>query len=210
MSFSMRKCWNVCLITAITLILSGCSAGMSGASECERLANMYWSEYQAYIDARAANGGIEDEAVMSHYYASGKYYLKFMEIGCENQGYSVDQNSNSSGNSSNSSNNSSNSGNSSEISQSYVCQNLGDIYSDYQNALEQWRDTSSGVPFEDIFSFSDDAANKARELAEQISNVGITWDSGSIVSGLITDFASNVDEILNSVNKNFFRPGRLS
>jgi uncharacterized lipoprotein len=68
-----------------SLLLSACSS----ANDCQSLADKYWEEYQAYKDARAANGGIETPDVMAHYYASGDYYLKFMEVGCEEQGFSL-------------------------------------------------------------------------------------------------------------------------
>ena len=69
---------------------SDTSGSASSVSECQSLADQYWSEYQAYKDARAANNNVEDEAVMSHYYASSDYYLQFMNLDCESQGYSLD------------------------------------------------------------------------------------------------------------------------
>jgi hypothetical protein len=87
--------------TAVILIFAfilttGCSSGgtYSGNSSeqhpCEVLKSNYFSEYQAYVDARAANNGVEDAAVMSHYYASGEYAIQFSEADCENQGFSLD------------------------------------------------------------------------------------------------------------------------
>ena len=183
------------------LPLTSCSS-LGGAKQCQQLANRYWAEYQAYVDARAANGGVESDAVMAHYYQSGKYYLKFMEIGCENKGFSIDQNS--SGSNSGQGGTTQTSG----VSQNYVCQELGNIFDQYQNSLDQWRDTNSGVAFEEIFQFSNYAAEQARNLADQIASSGIDWDSAGIVSGLISDFADNIDEISSAVDRNFFRPGR--
>ena len=87
------------LFTVLSLLLSACgqadsySGGSdSNVSECQSLADQYWSEYQAYKDARAANNNVEDEAVMAHYYASSDYYLQFMNLECESQGYSLDGN----------------------------------------------------------------------------------------------------------------------
>jgi hypothetical protein len=81
----------------LLLLLSACSqsgsysgGADSNVSECQSLADKYWSEYQAYKDARAANNNVEDEAVMSHYYASSDYYSQFMNLDCESQGYSLD------------------------------------------------------------------------------------------------------------------------
>ena len=90
------KKFAVISICALTLT-TGCSSGStySGNSSeqhpCEVLKANYFSEYQAYVDARAANNGVEDEAVMSHYYASGEYAIQFSEADCENQGFSLDE-----------------------------------------------------------------------------------------------------------------------
>lgn len=85
------------LSIVLSLLLSACSqsgsysgGSDSSVSECQSLADQYWSEYQAYKDARAANNNVEDDAVMSHYYASSDYYLQFMNLDCESQGYSLD------------------------------------------------------------------------------------------------------------------------
>ncbi len=85
------------LSIVLSLLLSACSqsgsysgGSDSSVSECQSLADQYWSEYQAYKDARAANNNVEDDAVMSHYYASSDYYLQFMNLECESQGYSLD------------------------------------------------------------------------------------------------------------------------
>ena len=85
------------LSIVLSLLLSACSqsgsysgGSDSSVSECQSLADQYWSEYQAYKDARAANNNVEDEAVMSHYYASSDFYLQFMNLECESQGYSLD------------------------------------------------------------------------------------------------------------------------
>ncbi len=85
------------LFIVLSLLLSACSqsgsysgGSDSSISECQSLADSYLSEYQAYKDARAANNNVEDEAVMSHYYASSDYYLQFMNLDCESQGYSID------------------------------------------------------------------------------------------------------------------------
>lgn len=85
------------LSIVLSLLLSACSqsgsysgGSDSSLSECQILADQYWSEYQAYKDARAANNNVEDDAVVSHYYASSDYYLQFMNLECESQGYSLD------------------------------------------------------------------------------------------------------------------------
>ena len=92
----MRKLKVLIALVFIPFLLTGCSAefisqlASAGTNKCQTLADNYWSEYQAYVDARAANNGIEDEAVMSHYYASSQYYLEFMQANCENDGYTLE------------------------------------------------------------------------------------------------------------------------
>ena len=61
------------LSIVLSLLLSACSQGSSyssgsdsSVSECQSLADQYWSEYQAYKDARAANNNVEDDAVASN------------------------------------------------------------------------------------------------------------------------------------------------
>lgn len=83
----MKKILITIFALSNTFLFSACSS----PNDCQSLADKYWQEYQAYRDARAANGGIETADVMAHYYASGDYYLKFMEIGCEEQGFSLNQ-----------------------------------------------------------------------------------------------------------------------
>ena len=82
----LKRLVLVFLILISSIFMSGCSS----SNNCQSLADNYWSEYQAYKDARAANGGVETDEVMQHYYASGDYYLEFMNSGCEEQGYSLD------------------------------------------------------------------------------------------------------------------------
>lgn len=91
-----NKCLFLTLLfTAFSTV--GCSSGSLYSNNsiqdhpCEILRNNYFSEYQAYKDARAANNGVEDEYVMSHYYASGEYAIQFSEANCENQGFSLDE-----------------------------------------------------------------------------------------------------------------------
>lgn len=83
-------------LTLVMLLISGCSqysqSGAGGGSQhpCEVLRDNYFSEYQAYKDARAANGGIEDSSVMAHYYASAEYSIQFSQADCEGQGFSLE------------------------------------------------------------------------------------------------------------------------
>ena len=90
------KKFAVISICALTLT-TGCSSGStySGSSSeqhpYEVLKANYFSEYQAYVDAPATNNCVEDEVVMSHYYASGEYAIQFSEADCENQGFLSDE-----------------------------------------------------------------------------------------------------------------------
>jgi hypothetical protein len=91
MKYSLR----IIALSLTLFLISGCSqsnqyGGGGYEDPCETLRSNYWSEYQAYKDARAANNGVEDEAVMSHYYASGEYAIQFSESDCEGQGYSLE------------------------------------------------------------------------------------------------------------------------
>lgn len=92
----MKSQSKIFLLTTAVIAISGCSQvnqnGADGGYEdpCEVLKNSYFTEYQAYVDARAANGGVEDSLVMSHYLASGDYAIQFAEADCEAQGYSLD------------------------------------------------------------------------------------------------------------------------
>ncbi len=85
-------------LTLVALSITGCSqysqSGAGGGPQhpCEVLRNNYFSEYQAYKDARAANGGVEDSSVMAHYYASAEYSIQFSQADCENQGFSLEIN----------------------------------------------------------------------------------------------------------------------
>ncbi len=85
----------ICL-SILVLSISACantsfeSSGGGSEHPCQVLKDNYFSEYQAYKDARAANGGIEDSSVMSHYYASAEYSIQFSQADCESQGFSLE------------------------------------------------------------------------------------------------------------------------
>ena len=104
----MKISFKATIVILLSPLLAACGgnfysqSGSSGASRCETLANNYWSEYQAYKDARAANNGVETKEVMSHYYASAEYNLQFLQEDCEGQGYELEGSSESSDSSQNS------------------------------------------------------------------------------------------------------------
>lgn len=92
----MKTKIKIIALTLVMLLISGCSqdsqSGVGGGSQhsCEVLRDNYFSEYQAYKDARAANGGVEDSSVMAHYYASAEYSIQFSQADCEGQGFSLE------------------------------------------------------------------------------------------------------------------------
>ena len=94
----MKATIKILKVALMALLVSGCSqtsqygGGSQSEHPCEVLKNNYWSEYQAYKDARAANGGVEDSPVMSYYYASAEYLNQFYQADCEGQGFSLEMN----------------------------------------------------------------------------------------------------------------------
>ena len=97
---------------------------------------------------------------------------------------------------------------SSLIDANYVCQNLGTIVTEYDDYLSLWRNEANNVPYEQLFTYSDEVSNKLYVLADQVSTNGIDWDSGAVVANLIAGVAENIDEISNSTQAGFFPPGR--
>ncbi len=63
----MKISFKATIVILLSPLLAACGgnfysqSGSSGASRCETLANNYWSEYQAYKDARAARRRESDE-----------------------------------------------------------------------------------------------------------------------------------------------------
>ena len=102
---NMKTKIKILALTLVVLTMSGCGqdsrsgAGSGSQHPCEVLRDNYFSEYQAYKDARAANGGVEDSSVMSHYYASAEYSIQFSQADCENQGFSLEMSNSSNSNS---------------------------------------------------------------------------------------------------------------
>jgi hypothetical protein len=94
------------------------------------------------------------------------------------------------------------------VEANYVCQTLGSLVSDYDEYLSLWRDEANNVPYEQLFTFSDVVSASLYSLAEQVSNNGIDWDSGAIISGAIANIADRIDEISTSTQEGFFPPGR--
>jgi len=99
-------------------------------------------------------------------------------------------------------------GSSNGIESGYVCGMVGDIFVGYNEYLSKWRDASNNVPFDELFSYSDEASLQLQTLAESISTEGIDWDSGAIISSFILNMAAGIEEISSSTQNRFFAPGR--
>jgi len=95
-----------------------------------------------------------------------------------------------------------------QVEASYVCGIVGDTYVEYTDYLSFWRNTNNNVPYEDLFTYSDESSVKLQTLADLISTQGIDWDSGAIVASLIFNIAAGIDEISSSTQNRFFPPGR--
>jgi hypothetical protein len=94
------------------------------------------------------------------------------------------------------------------IDANYVCQDVGSLVSDYDEYLSLWRNEANNVPYEELFTVSDEISSSLYSIAEEISNNGIDWDSGAIVAGAIANIADRIDEISTSTQEGFFPPGR--
>ncbi len=94
------------------------------------------------------------------------------------------------------------------IDANYVCQDVGSLVSDYDEYLSLWRNEANNVPYEELFTVSDEISSSLYSIAEEVSNNGIDWDSGAIVAGAIANIANRIDEISTSTQEGFFPPGR--
>ena len=90
----------------------------------------------------------------------------------------------------------------------YVCQDVGSLVSDYDGYLSLWRNEANNVPYEELFTVSDEISSSLYSIAEEVSNNGIDWDSGAIIAGAIANIADRIDEISTSTQEGFFPPGR--
>jgi hypothetical protein len=94
------------------------------------------------------------------------------------------------------------------IDANYVCQDVGSLVSDYDEYLSLWRNEANNVPYEELFTVSDEISSSLYSIADEVSNNGIDWDSGAIVAGAIANIANRIDEISTSTQEGFFPPGR--
>jgi hypothetical protein len=90
----------------------------------------------------------------------------------------------------------------------YVCQDVGSLVSDYDEYLSLWRNEANNVPYEELFTVSDEISSSLYSIAEEVSKNGIDWDSGAIIAGAIANIADRIDEISTSTQEGFFPPGR--
>lgn len=94
------------------------------------------------------------------------------------------------------------------VSANYICQKVGEIVVGYDDYLAYWRNTQNNVPYEELFSYSDDAVTKLQDISNEVSAKGIDWDSTAIVSNFILNISDGIEEISYSTQNRFFQPGR--
>lgn len=100
------------------------------------------------------------------------------------------------------------SNNADSVSANYICQKVGEIVVGYDDYLAYWRNTQNNVPYDELFSYSDDAVTKLQEISNEVSAKGIDWDSTAIVSNFILNISDGIEEISYSTQNRFFQPGR--
>lgn len=96
---------------------------------------------------------------------------------------------------------------SSGVSSIEVCNGIGAAYSTYQTEFSDFRYGPSSTPWQVFYDLSDKASGAFQDVAGQIENYGIDWDSGAIVSSLIYSAADGINSIKEYTSQNYFPPG---
>jgi len=96
---------------------------------------------------------------------------------------------------------------SSGVSSIDVCNGIGTAYRTYQTEFSDFRYGPSSTPWQVFYDLSDRASGSFQDIAGQIENYGIDWDSGAIVSSIIYSAAETIDSIKEYTSQNFFPPG---
>lgn len=96
---------------------------------------------------------------------------------------------------------------SSGVSSIEVCNGIGTAYRTYQTEFSDFRYGPSSTPWQVFYDLSDKASGSFQDIAGQIENYGIDWDSGAIVSSIIYTAADTIDSIKEYTSQNFFPPG---
>ena len=97
--------------------------------------------------------------------------------------------------------------NSSGVSSIEVCNGIGTAYRTYQTEFSDFRYGPSSTPWQVFYDLSDKASGSFQDVAGQIENYGIDWDSGAIVSSIIYSAADRINSIKEYTSQNYFPPG---
>ena len=93
------------------------------------------------------------------------------------------------------------------ISSIEVCNGIGAAYRNYQTEFSDFRYGPSSTPWQVFYDLSDRASGSFQDIASQIENYGIDWDSGTIVSSIIYSAADTINSIKEYSSQNYFPPG---
>lgn len=93
------------------------------------------------------------------------------------------------------------------VSTEDVCNGVGSTYQTYQKEFSDFRYGPSSTPWQVFYDLSDKASDALQEIASQIDEYGIDWDSPGIVSSLIYSSADTINLIKEYTSKNYFPPG---
>lgn len=96
---------------------------------------------------------------------------------------------------------------SSGVSSIEVCNGIGTAYRTYQKEFSDFRYGPSSTPWQVFYDLSDKASGSFQDVAGQIENYGIDWDSGAIVSSIIYSAADRINSIKEYTSQNYFPPG---
>ncbi len=96
---------------------------------------------------------------------------------------------------------------SSGVSSIEVCNGIGAAYSTYQTEFSDFRYGPSSTPWQVFYDLSDKASGSFQDVAGQIENYGIDWDSGAIISSIIYSAADRINLIKEYTSQNYFPPG---
>lgn len=88
-----------------------------------------------------------------------------------------------------------------------ACKDISTIQYEYFKEFEEFRFRNDGKGWAPLGKLTDKATTGLDESIRKI-NVGIKWDSFAITSSMLSAASSYMIEIVDSVNKGFFSPGR--
>ena len=88
-----------------------------------------------------------------------------------------------------------------------ACEDISTIQYEYFKEFEEFRFRNDGKGWAPLGKLTDKATTGLDESIRKISG-GIKWDSFAITSSMLSAASSYMTEIVDSVNKGFFSPGR--